>query len=115
MKLLYFAWVRTKIGCGEEDVELPSDVTTVEDLLRWLESRGQGYADALARLDLVRVAVNQEFAAMDTAIGPDDEVALFPPVTGGSPARGASAGPSPARGASAGSSPARGASVDVLP
>ncbi len=110
MKLLYFAWLRTKIGCGEEEVELPNDITTVEDLLRWLEGRGQGYADALARLDLVRVAVNQEFAAMDTAIGPDDEVALFPPVTGGSPV-----GSSPARGASAGSSPARGASGDLSP
>ena len=85
MKLLYFAWLRTKIGCGEEELEPPVEVATVEDLLRWLEGRGQGYADALARLDLVRVAVNQEFAAMDSAVGPDDEVALFPPVTGGSP------------------------------
>ena len=86
MKLLYFAWIRTKIGCGEEDIELPGNVATVEDLLHWLKGRGQGYADALARLDIVRVAVNQEFATMDATVGPDDEVALFPPVTGGSPA-----------------------------
>ena len=100
MKLLYFAWLRTKIGCGEEEIELPGDVTNVEELLHWLRGRGRGYADALTRLDVVRGAVNQEFAAMDTAVGPDDEVALFPPVTGGS---------------AASSSPARGASVDLSP
>lgn len=83
MKILYFAWLRTRIGCGEEEVEPPAGVTTVDDLLRWLESRGGGYAEALARPDLIRVAVNQEFAARDMVVGADDEIALFPPVTGG--------------------------------
>jgi molybdopterin synthase sulfur carrier subunit len=83
MKILYFAWLRTRIGCGEEDVDLPEGVATVADLLTWLEGRGGGYAEALARTDLIRVAVNQEFAATDAPVGPDDEVALFPPVTGG--------------------------------
>ena len=83
MKLVYFAWVRTRIGHAEEDVDLPDGVATVADLLNWLAGRGGGYAEALARRDLVRVAVNQEFAGPDTAIGDGDEVALFPPVTGG--------------------------------
>ena len=83
MKLLYFAWLRTRIGRAEEEVDPPADVATVEDLLRWLEGRGSGYAEALARPDLVRVAVNQEFSTPDTPVGSDDEVALFPPVTGG--------------------------------
>lgn len=83
MKLLYFAWLRTRIGRAEEEVDPPADVATVEDLLRWLEGRGPGYAEALAHADLVRVAVNQEFAAPDTPVGSNDEVALFPPVTGG--------------------------------
>jgi len=56
---------------------------TVKDLLDWLKGRGPGYAEALARPDLVRVAVNQEFATPDSPVDSDDEVALFPPVTGG--------------------------------
>lgn len=83
MKLLYFAWLRTRIGRGEEEVSPPAEVATVADLLVWLEGRGGGYAEALARADHVRVAVNQEFASRETPVGPDDEVALFPPVTGG--------------------------------
>ena len=83
MKLLYFAWIKTRIGLAEEEVDPPADVATVEDLLRWLEGRGAGYAEALARPDLVRVAVNQEFSGPDAPVGGNDEVALFPPVTGG--------------------------------
>ena len=83
MKLLYFAWLRTRIGRGEEEVDVPAEVATVADLLSWLEGRGDGYAAALARPDLVRVAVNQEFASADTPLKAGDEVALFPPVTGG--------------------------------
>jgi len=83
MKMLYFAWLRTRIGCGEEEIDLPAEVATVADLLGWLSARGAGYAEALARPDLVRVAVNQEFANADTPLKAGDEVALFPPVTGG--------------------------------
>ena len=83
MKLLYFAWLRTRIGCGEEEIDVPAEVATVADLLAWLEGRGGGYAEALGRPDLVRVAVNQEFASADTPVAQNDEIALFPPVTGG--------------------------------
>jgi molybdopterin synthase sulfur carrier subunit len=83
VKLLYFAWLRTRIGRAEEEVDPPADVANVEDLLHWLRGRGPGYAEALARPELVRVAVNQEFSANDAPVGADDEVALFPPVTGG--------------------------------
>jgi molybdopterin synthase sulfur carrier subunit len=83
VKLLYFAWLRTRIGCGEEELDVPAEVATVADLLAWLAGRGGGYAEALGRPDLVRVAVNQEFASADTPVAPGDEVALFPPVTGG--------------------------------
>ncbi len=60
MTLLYFAWLKTKIGVTEEEVELPAEVATVAELLGWLKDRGPGYADALADLDAVRVAVNQD-------------------------------------------------------
>ena len=83
MKLLYFAWLKSKIGVPEEDVTPPDGVATVGDLLRWLKERGPGYADALSDLSVVRVAVNQEYARSGDPVNPDDEVALFPPVTGG--------------------------------
>jgi len=83
MQILYFAWLRTKTGVATEDVTPPDDVTTVAALLDWLRGRGGGYAEALADLSVVRVAVNQEYAAPDHPVRPGDEVALFPPVTGG--------------------------------
>ena len=83
MKLLYFAWVRTRIGCSQEEVTLPDGVADVAGLIAWLKTRGPEYEAALANGLAVRVAVNQEFARPGDPVGPDDEVALFPPVTGG--------------------------------
>ncbi len=83
MKLLYFAWLRTKIGTGSEEIEPPEGVADVAGLLDWLAGRGDGYADALADLSLVRVAVNQEYVALDHPVAAGDEIALFPPITGG--------------------------------
>ena len=83
MKILYFAWLRTKVGVNEEQVEPPDEVASVGALLDWLKGRGPGHAAALADLSVVRVAVNQEYAEADHPVNPGDEVALFPPVTGG--------------------------------
>jgi molybdopterin synthase sulfur carrier subunit len=83
VKLLYFAWLKTKTGVAEEDVSPPAEVTDVAKLLTWLQGRGPGYAAALADLSAVRVAVNQDYARPSDKVGPGDEVALFPPVTGG--------------------------------
>ena len=83
MKILYFAWLRTRTGVGEEIVDPPASVATVQDLIEWLKTRGDGYAEALADPSVVRVAVNQEYAKWDAAVRSDDEIALFPPVTGG--------------------------------
>ena len=83
MRLLYFAWLRAKIGTAEEDLALPSQVSDVNSLLLWLKSRGPGYAEALKDLGTVRVAVNQDYVGRDHRISDDDEVAIFPPVTGG--------------------------------
>ena len=83
MKLLYFAWLRAKIGIAEETVELPAGVATVGALLDWLKRRGPGFADALRDASVVRVAVNHTYVPWDHPIKADDEVALFPPVTGG--------------------------------
>ena len=83
MKLLYFAWVRQKIGRSEETVDVPASVRTAGDLAAWLASRGEGYAEALADLKRVRVAINQEHSNFSTSVDAGDEVAFFPPVTGG--------------------------------
>lgn len=83
MEALYFAWVRQRIGTGRERLAPPPEVATVGDLIAWLMARGPGYAAALADATLIRVAVNQEFAGLATKVAPGDEVAFFPPVTGG--------------------------------
>lgn len=83
MKLLYFAWLRAKIGTAEEELDLPSQVRDVKALLEWLKSRGPGYAEALKNLDTVRVAVNQDYVGREHPVRDGDEVAVFPPVTGG--------------------------------
>jgi molybdopterin synthase sulfur carrier subunit len=83
MKLLYFAWVREKIGRGEEDLNPPADVRDVAALLDWLRARGPEYIAALDDAARIRVAVNQQHAALDAPVSAGDEVAIFPPVTGG--------------------------------
>jgi sulfur-carrier protein len=83
MRLLYFAWLRTRIGTAEEIVEPPASVATVASLIEWLKSRGPGFADALKTQRLVRVAVNKVLVGYDHPLQPGDEVGLFPPVTGG--------------------------------
>ncbi|MBV9331809.1 MAG: molybdopterin converting factor subunit 1 [Alphaproteobacteria bacterium] len=83
MKLLYFAWVRQRIGTGEETLVLPAHVRTVGELSEFLRARGGGYAEAFSEPKRLRAAVNQEHVRFDAALRPDDEVAFFPPVTGG--------------------------------
>jgi len=83
MKILYFAWLKSKVGIAEEAVTPPADIATVAALLDWLATRGPKHAAALANRSIVRVAVNQEYAGPDHPVRTGDEVALFPPVTGG--------------------------------
>lgn len=82
-KLIYFAWVRERIGKAEEEVTLPGSVTTVTDLLNWLKSRGEGYEYALAHPEAIRVAINQEHVEHRKPVAGAREIALFPPMTGG--------------------------------
>ena len=83
MKVLYFAWLRTKIGCAEEEIDLPDTVKTVEDVLDYLRIKGDAYAEALGEDKVIRVALNQDYAQLDTPVQNTDEFAIFPPVTGG--------------------------------
>tara|TARA_R110000868_G_scaffold1554_3_gene12441 strand:+ start:9550 stop:9801 length:252 start_codon:yes stop_codon:yes gene_type:complete len=83
MQVLYFGWVRSRIGTGKEELSPPPEVDSVAGLIDWLKARGGGYASALEDSSALRVAVNQEIAPLDAAITDSDEVALFPPMTGG--------------------------------
>ena len=83
MKLVYFAWVRERIGKPYEEVDLPADVTTVADLLSWLRSRGEEYEHALRHPKIIRVAIDQEHVGHGETIAGAREIALFPPMTGG--------------------------------
>ncbi len=83
LTILYFAWLRERTGTSMETVTPPSRVQTVGDLIAWLVERSPGYASAFANRRTVRCAVNQDFAEPATRLSPGDEVAFFPPVTGG--------------------------------
>lgn len=83
MKILYFAWFREKAGIASEDVRPPDSVRTVGDLVAWLKGRDPGRAAAFADPAVVRVAVNQEYVKLDHPVKAGDEIAFFPPVTGG--------------------------------
>lgn len=82
-RLVYFAWVRERIGKGEEDLDLPDDVVTVSDLLQHLRGLGEEYENALQFPDAIRVAINQEHVERDEPIAGAREIGLFPPMTGG--------------------------------
>jgi molybdopterin synthase sulfur carrier subunit len=83
LKVLYFAWVRQKVGIAEEDLAPPPEVRDVAGLIAFLATRSPGHAAAFADPRQLRAAVNQDFAAPDAPVAPGDEVAFFPPVTGG--------------------------------
>lgn len=83
MTILYFAWLRERTKTAEETIDLPDGVTDVAELIDWLKSRGPNYEEAFKEMTAVRVAVNQEHMPLTATIKDGDEVAFFPPVTGG--------------------------------
>ena len=83
MDLLYFAWVRERVGTGQERIDPPSEIETVADLIVWLAGRSAGHAEAFAEPERLRAAIDQKFVSLDARLGGAREVALFPPVTGG--------------------------------
>jgi sulfur-carrier protein len=83
MKLLYFAWVRERIGKADEIVEPPASVVTVADLVAWLAGRGEEYAYAFEKPNVIRAAIDRKHVKPETAIFGAREIAFFPPMTGG--------------------------------
>jgi sulfur-carrier protein len=83
MKLLYFAWLRERIGKNAEEIELPAGVATVADLVAFLTSRGEEYAHAFENPGVVRAAIDRAHVKADAPIAGAREIAFFPPMTGG--------------------------------
>ena len=83
MKILYFAWVREKVGKPSETVDVPAHVETVEQLIGWLKGRGEEYEFAFKDVSAIRAGVDQQHQPLDAPIKGASEVAFFPPVTGG--------------------------------
>lgn len=83
MKLLYFAWIRERVGKPEEDVTPPGSVTTVGELVEWLKGRGEEYAHAFDNPKVVRAAIDKVHVRAEAKIAGAREIALFPPMTGG--------------------------------
>jgi sulfur-carrier protein len=82
-KLVYFAWVRERVGKTEEEVSLPQDVSTVAELVRWLKTRGEEYAHAFENEGVVRAAIDKVHARPEAPVAGAGEIAFFPPMTGG--------------------------------
>jgi len=83
LTILYFAWLRERVGTSQEELALPAGVASVADLIDHLSGLGPGHASAFQNRRTIRCAVNQEFADPSAPVGAGDEVAFFPPVTGG--------------------------------
>ena len=83
MKLVYFAWVRERVGLTEETVELPDGTETVADLVAWLRARGENYEHAFENPAVVRAALDRVHVKPSAELGDAREAAFFPPMTGG--------------------------------
>jgi len=83
VKVLYFAWVRERVGKAEEDIDLPAGVATVGDLVAWLSGRGEEYAYAFENPAIIRAALDRTHVKAEASLGAAREIAFFPPMTGG--------------------------------
>jgi molybdopterin synthase sulfur carrier subunit len=83
VKLVYFAWVRERVGKAEERIDPPAGVATVGDLMAWLAGRDEQYAYAFGNAKVIRAAIDHQHVRPEAAITGASEIAFFPPMTGG--------------------------------
>jgi len=83
MIIKYFSWIKEHIGKSEEIIELPDDVTTISELMNYLNNLNDDYKKVFEKKDLIKIAVNKTYCSFETKISDNDEIAFFPPVTGG--------------------------------
>ena len=83
MVVKYFSWIKEHIGKAEEVIDLPEDITTIKELISYLENLNDGYKLAFEKKNLIKIAINKSYSSLDDKIDNNDEIAFFPPVTGG--------------------------------
>ena len=83
MKILYFSWLKEKVGKSLEEIEKPKEVHSIKDLIEFLKNNSNKHQNAFKYPKSIKVAVNRDFADFETLINEEDEIAFFPPVTGG--------------------------------
>ena len=83
MVIKYFSWIKEQIGKSEEQIAIPSDITNVNQLINYLNEKDTKYSLIFEKKELIKIAVNKTYSSFDANISNDDEIAFFPPVTGG--------------------------------
>lgn len=83
MVVKYFSWIKEHIGKSEEQIDLPSNITNVNQLINYLNEIDEKYNIIFEKKELIKIAVNKTYSSFDTNINDNDEIAFFPPVTGG--------------------------------
>ena len=83
MIVKYFSWIKEHIGKSEEVIDLPIDITTINELIIYLENLNENYRLAFEKKNLIKIAINKSYSSLDDKIDNNDEIAFFPPVTGG--------------------------------
>ena len=83
MVIKYFSWIKEHIGKSEEQLELPRHINNVNELINYLNELDKKYSLILEKKKLIKIAINKTYSSFDTNISNNDEIAFFPPVTGG--------------------------------
>ena len=83
MKILYFSWIKDKIGKSNEEITINENINTVNDLILYLKNVDNNYKEVFDDISSIKISVNLETAGPEAVIKNDDEVAFFPPMTGG--------------------------------
>ena len=83
MKILYFSWIKDKLGKSHEEMQLNDNIKTVNDLIKLLKKNNENYEDVFKDTSSIKVSINMETARFEDSIHNNDEVAFFPPMTGG--------------------------------
>ena len=83
MKILYFSWIKDKIGKTHEDIDIKDNIKTIDDLILYLKKSNETYEEVFRDTSSIKVSINMETADFKDQIHNNDEVAFFPPMTGG--------------------------------
>ncbi len=83
MKVLYFSWIKDKLGKSQEEIQIKDNIKTINDLIILLKNTNENYKDVFKNISSIKVSINMETAKYEDTIQDNDEIAFFPPMTGG--------------------------------